>query len=68
MIDERDCEWCGQMYRPRVPDQRFCGMECRAEGKAAEGRAARRSWWAQGRPMINEPLRDEPKATEYRRI
>jgi hypothetical protein len=65
MMDD-DCEWCGQMYRPRVPDQRFCGMECRLQGKAAEGRAARRSWWAQGRPVFND---DEPKALpEYRRV
>jgi hypothetical protein len=58
MIDERECEWCGEMYRPRVPDQRFCGIECRLQGKAAEGRAARRAWWKEGRPMID---RDEPK-------
>jgi hypothetical protein len=68
MIDERECEWCGQLYRPRVLDQRFCGMECRNEGKAAEGRSARRSWWAQGRPMINEAVIEEPKALpDYRR-
>jgi len=60
MIAERECEWCGQFYRPRVPDQRFCGMECRQEGKAAEGRAARRPWWRAGRPDFND-RRAEPE-------
>jgi hypothetical protein len=50
-IRKRECEWCGQRYRPRVPDQRYCRAWCRARAKAAEGRAARRVWWQAGRPM-----------------
>jgi len=53
-MDERVCEWCREMYRPRVEDQRFCCLACRHEMKAAEGRAARRAWWREGRPMIED--------------
>jgi hypothetical protein len=51
---KRFCIYCGKPYRPHVADQRFCGPYCRANGKAAEGRAARRAWWAAGRPMFEE--------------
>ena len=34
----------------------------------AEGRSARRVWVSEGRPMLNEPVIDEPKAlSQYRR-
>jgi hypothetical protein len=50
----RHCENCDGKFRPRVPDQRYCRRWCRLEAKAAEGRAARRVWWAAGRPMETE--------------
>ena len=37
---KRVCKWCGERYRPRVEDQRYCGRCCRMQAKAAEGRAA----------------------------
>jgi hypothetical protein len=65
-MDERACEWCRELYRPRVPDQRFCSLWCRHEMKAAEGRAARFAWRKAGRPMIEE--RVAPRQVEsYRR-
>ena len=48
---KRECVYCGKAFRPRVPDQRYCRPSCRAEAKAAEGRAARRLWREAGRPM-----------------
>lgn len=48
---KRECSWCGQRFRPRVPDQKWCRATCRSQAKAAEGRAARRVWWRAGRPM-----------------
>ena len=63
----RYCDYCGSKFRQRYPTQRFCRPWCRNEGKAAEGRSARRSWWAQGRPMINEAVREEPKHSAWRR-
>jgi hypothetical protein len=50
----RECEVCQRRYRPRSPDQRFCGFDCRMKGKAAEGRAARRLWVQAGRPREAE--------------
>jgi hypothetical protein len=54
MTDERECEWCGEPYRPRVPDQRFCRLSCRQQTKAKEGRDARRAWWSLDRPNFEE--------------
>jgi hypothetical protein len=68
MIEERECEWCGEMYRPRVPDQRFCGMECRNAGKAAEGRAARKVWFDAGRPVFNEAIGEPELKVANRRF
>jgi hypothetical protein len=51
------CEVCKQEYRPRTGDQRFCGSACRAEGKKAEGRAARRAWWLMDRASEAELTR-----------
>lgn len=56
---KRECERCGKLYRPRTADQRFCGRWCRMKTKAAEGRAARRAWWQQGRPMPADEVGDE---------
>jgi hypothetical protein len=37
--------------------------------RKTEARSARRVWIREGRPMINEPVIDEPKAMpEYRRM
>jgi hypothetical protein len=64
----RYCAHCGQRFRQRHPDQKFCRRWCRLQHHAAEGRSARRLWWREGRPMLNEPVIDEPKAlSEYRR-
>ena len=56
---KRRCEWCGEMYRPLTPDQRYCRKWCRKAAKAAEGRAARRVWWRAGRPM--DEVRDDAR-------
>jgi hypothetical protein len=51
---KRECECCGEMFRPHVPDQRFCRPWCRLKVKAKEGRSARRVWWRAGRPIIED--------------
>jgi hypothetical protein len=57
---KRPCDYCGQPFRPRVDAQRYCRAYCRAEAKAAEGRAARRVWWQAGRPMpVERPQEQE---------
>ena len=56
-IRPRNCAHCGARYRPRVPDQRYCRRWCRAQAKAAEGRAARWVWRKAGRPM---QIEEEP--------
>lgn len=66
-ISKRPCEYCGTNYRPRWPDQRFCRRWCRMKGKAAEGRAARRTWVEAGRPMLAERPREEPERHELRK-
>lgn len=66
-MDERACEWCREFYRLRVSDQRFCSLWCRQEMKAAEGRAARRAWWREGRPMIEDRPMEAERET-YRRF
>lgn len=50
----RNCDYCGQFFRPKVDAQRYCGQWCRMNAKAAEGRAARRVWRRAGRPMEDE--------------
>jgi hypothetical protein len=51
---KRPCAYCGQFFRPRVADQKWCRPWCKARAKAHEGRSARRAWWAAGRPMFGE--------------
>jgi hypothetical protein len=51
---KRRCDYCGAMFRPRVPSQRYCRLWCHNKDKAAEGRAARRVWRERGRPMFDE--------------
>jgi hypothetical protein len=48
------CEVCKRKYRPRSPDQRFCGAVCRYESKKLEAKSARRVWAEHGRPIIND--------------
>jgi hypothetical protein len=56
-IRKRQCETCGEMFRPRYPTQRWCRAWCRAEGKASEARAARSTWCAAGKPKETEEQR-----------
>jgi hypothetical protein len=58
IYQKKPCEYCGQVFRPRIEDQRFCRRWCRKQAMAIEGRAARRSWDDQGRP-IDETIRLE---------
>jgi hypothetical protein len=51
---KRVCRWCGERYRPLVPDQVYCRRHCRLEGKKADGRAARKVWREAGRPTERE--------------
>jgi hypothetical protein len=53
-IEPRPCEYCGRMFRGRVLGQRFCRRWCRKQAMALAGRAARRSWDDQGRPIQAE--------------
>jgi hypothetical protein len=63
----RLCEYCGARYRPRYPTQRWCRRWCNKQAKAAEGRAARRTWWSAGRPMEQERPREEPERGTLRK-
>jgi len=56
-IRKRHCETCGEMFRPKYPTQRWCRAWCRAQGKASEAPAARRSWCDAGRPKETEEQR-----------
>jgi hypothetical protein len=60
------CEYCGQVYHPRVPDQRYCRPHCRKEAMSLDAIAARRAWAAAGRPISDE-AREVHKRTERRR-
>jgi hypothetical protein len=53
---KRRCRYCGESFRPRVPDQVFCRRWCRHEGKKADGRVARSLWRAAGRPTEQQQL------------
>jgi len=66
----RYCAHCGVSFRQRHPDQKFCRRWCRLQHNAAEGRSARRVWWREGRPMLdNRPIREEPAMERsYRRF
>jgi hypothetical protein len=55
----RRCRYCGESFRPRLPEQVFCRRWCRLEGKKSEARAARRVWRAAGRPSEQELLREK---------
>ena len=66
-ITRRVCEYCGGRYRPRYPTQRWCRHWCRKQAKAAEGRAARRTWFEAGRPMGQEPVVEEPERHEVQK-
>jgi hypothetical protein len=59
---KRQCDWCGQSYRPHVPDQRYCGPYCRNKAKALEAKSARRVWWRAGRPMIEDEERSSDQS------
>jgi hypothetical protein len=63
----RLCEYCGARYRPRYPTQKWCRRWCRMQAKAAEGRAARRTWFEAGRPLPEEPVVEEPERHELRK-
>ena len=54
IYQKRSCEYCGQVYRPRVEDQRWCRRWCRKQAMALAGRAARRAWIEAGRPVQAE--------------
>jgi hypothetical protein len=49
-----ECAYCGRLYNQRWPNQKWCSPYCRRQGSALEGRAARRSWDDQGRPIQAE--------------
>jgi hypothetical protein len=57
-LERRLCVFCGHSFTAVNETQRFCGPRCRAQGRALEGRAARRVWAAAGRP-IEENTRAE---------
>jgi predicted nucleic acid-binding Zn ribbon protein len=54
---KRHCEVCGKLYRPRVPDQRFCGFYCRDKQRKRDAKAARRTWWFEDKPSLEQAER-----------
>jgi hypothetical protein len=48
------CPVCGAAFRQRQPTQIWCRPWCKRQAKALAGRAARRSWDDQGRPIQPE--------------
>lgn len=56
------CTQCGKPLIAARFGQRYCSALCRADGRAAEGRAARRAWEQAGRPM-EEMQRDMRSAS-----
>lgn len=40
-LEERACETCGQVYRPRRVRQRFCGPLCRYRAARASRKATK---------------------------
>jgi hypothetical protein len=55
----KECGCCSRLFQPQREAQRWCCPACRAEGKAAEQRSARELWRRQGRPMLDEPRREQ---------
>jgi hypothetical protein len=53
-ISPRTCPNCGQQFRPERSHQVYCRQWCRMKAKAAEGRAARRTWWKAGKPTLEQ--------------
>jgi hypothetical protein len=51
---KRHCAFCGELFRPSRPTQKYCRYFCYCNGRAAEGRAMRRVWQSAGRPMLGE--------------
>jgi hypothetical protein len=51
-----ECAYCARLYTQRWPNQKWCSPYCRRQGSALEGRAARRSWADQGRPIQPEVM------------
>jgi hypothetical protein len=54
LLERRVCPVCGAAFRQRMPNQVWCRAWCKRQAKAIEGRAARRSWDDQGRPIQAE--------------
>jgi len=48
------CGYCGEPLLGARFGQRYCSAICRANGRAAEARAARRAWVLAGRPKAEE--------------
>ena len=48
------CNYCGEPLLGARFGQRYCSAICRANGRAAEARAARRAWVLAGRPKAEE--------------
>jgi hypothetical protein len=51
---KRRCANCGQLYRPRVPDQKVCGDWCKNERNKRKQRSARHFWANAGSPAVND--------------
>ena len=54
LSEQGECWYCRRRFEVRWPGQRFCRAHCRRMGKAIEGRASRKAWIDQGRPIQAE--------------
>jgi hypothetical protein len=54
LLERRICPVCGSPFRQRQPSQIWCRAWGKRQAKALAGRAARRSWDDQGRPIQAE--------------
>ena len=52
----KKCVFCSREFAPNRAWQTHCSPACRIEEKKAEQRAARRLWWAAGRPREDEVM------------
>jgi hypothetical protein len=64
----KECGCCSRLFQPQREAQRWCCPECRAEGRAAEQRSARELWRRQGRPVLDEPRREQIDQEEVMRV